>query len=379
MLRRQSLLFSYAVATLAGTIIGVGLFSLPYVTLRVGWGVMLTYFIVMGFFVWLIHKFFAELALITPDHKRLPGFVKYYLGAKWAKISRFTHSLALLGAVIAYIIVGGEFLYTLLANKLGGSVTTYTLIYLSAGAFIFLIGIKAIEKIQVFGLVAFLFILLGVIWLGRAEFSLFNLTARSFESANWFLPYGVVMFSLWGVSLIPQIEEMLGKNKKVLLRVVGISIILPALIYLIFTAAILAISGSETSTSALPGLAQKVGNGIEIPLLIFGLITTFTSYIALGLTLRQVLEFDFSLRRDWSWSITVLVPLTLYYLGVRNFIELIAFVGAVMLAVDGIFIMVMYQRHVLTTSWKIIMSRVLLIILAGGIIYELWNLTNLIG
>jgi len=34
----------YALATLSGTIIGVGLFSLPYITLKVGFWVMLGYF-----------------------------------------------------------------------------------------------------------------------------------------------------------------------------------------------------------------------------------------------------------------------------------------------------------------------------------------------
>lgn len=376
MLSAASKQLIYAVATLAGTIIGVGLFSLPYVTMKVGWGVMLAYFAVMGFFVWLIHHFFAELALVTPDHKRLPGFVQYYLGPKWGKLSRTTHSLALLGAIVAYIIVGGEFLHSLVGEKIGFSLANSTLIYLALGALIFLVGLRAIEKIQAFSLVAFILILFSLLWYGRFEFSLINLTARSIEPASWFLPYGIVMFSLWGVSLVPQIEEMLGKHKKLLSRAVGLSLLLPVIIYLIFTVAILGISGSGTAPSALPGLAEKIGNGIEVPLLIFGLITTFTSYIALGLTLKQVLEFDFSIKPGWSWSITALVPLGLYYLGVRNFIELIAFVGAVMLAIDGMFIMIMYHKRLTSSVWKTQMSRLLLLILTGGIIYEFFNLLS---
>ncbi|PIR07544.1 hypothetical protein COV54_00500, partial [Candidatus Jorgensenbacteria bacterium CG11_big_fil_rev_8_21_14_0_20_38_23] len=64
----------YAIATLSGTIIGVGLFALPYITLKVGFWVMLCYFLVLGALVILIHSFFGELALKTPDYKRLPGF-----------------------------------------------------------------------------------------------------------------------------------------------------------------------------------------------------------------------------------------------------------------------------------------------------------------
>ena len=66
----------YAIATLSGTIIGAGLFALPYITLKVGFWMILAYFLLLGGVVILIHLFFGELALKTPDFKRLPGFAK---------------------------------------------------------------------------------------------------------------------------------------------------------------------------------------------------------------------------------------------------------------------------------------------------------------
>ena len=69
----------YAIATLAGTIIGVGLFGLPYLTLQVGFWVILGYFFVLGVLTILVHSFFGELALKTPNFKRLPGFAKLLL------------------------------------------------------------------------------------------------------------------------------------------------------------------------------------------------------------------------------------------------------------------------------------------------------------
>ena len=50
----------YAVSTLAGTIIGVGLFGLPYVALQVGFWVVLGYFFVLTFVAILVHSFFGE-------------------------------------------------------------------------------------------------------------------------------------------------------------------------------------------------------------------------------------------------------------------------------------------------------------------------------
>lgn len=97
----------YAIATLSGTIIGVGLFALPYITLKVGFWVMLCYFLVLGALVILIHSFFGELALKTPDFKRLPGFAKFHLGNWGERIALISTILGIFGAILAYLIVGG--------------------------------------------------------------------------------------------------------------------------------------------------------------------------------------------------------------------------------------------------------------------------------
>jgi amino acid permease len=96
-----------AISILSGTIIGVGIFSLPYITLKVGFPIMLGYFLVLGSLVVLVHLFFGELALRTPDFKRFPGFAKFYLGHWGEKISLVTIIFGIFGAILAYLIVGG--------------------------------------------------------------------------------------------------------------------------------------------------------------------------------------------------------------------------------------------------------------------------------
>src|SRR4030042_6737207 len=164
---KQLVSFIYATATLAGTIIGVGLFALPYLTIRVGWPTMLLYFLVLGGMVTLIHVLFGELALHTPDHKRLPGFAERYWGPRGRKFTLWVHLGGLLGAVLAYVIVGGEFLHELLGLMgLNITLTAAAVFYLLAGAAVIYSGIKAAEGMQVTGLGGFFFFFSWFVVLG---------------------------------------------------------------------------------------------------------------------------------------------------------------------------------------------------------------------
>ncbi|PIP24376.1 MAG: hypothetical protein COS25_00125 [Candidatus Nealsonbacteria bacterium CG02_land_8_20_14_3_00_37_10] len=366
----------YAIATLSGTIIGVGIFALPYVTLKVGFWAILGYFLVLGTLVILIHLFFGELSLKTPDFKRLPGFAKIYLG-NWGQIVAYISIiLGIFGALLAYLIVGGEFFTELLSPIFGGNSLIYTLFYFIVGAALIFSGIKAIAKVEFWGLVLFFIILFAIFFRGESFITIENLfPSPDFSYA--FLPYGVILFSLWGATLIPEVEEMLAptpnfgvgvKQKKKALRwIIPIAIFIPIIVYLFFIYLILGITGPQTTESALTGLRDVLGDGIVSLALCFGLLTTFTSFIALGLTLKKVFWYDLKIGKNIAFAITCFIPLVLFLIGIKQFIPIISFVGATMLGIDGILILLMYRK----IKPKQILVYPLFLILFGGIIYEI--------
>ena len=356
----------YAIATLSGTIIGVGLFALPYITLKVGFWVMLGYFLVLGSLVILVHLFFGELALKTPDLKRLPGFAKFHLG-KWGEKTAFLSSiLGIFGAILAYIIVGGEFLTELLSPFFGGGNLVWTLFYFSLGAALIFFGIKAISKIEFWGLVLFFIILIAIFFRGQTFLKIENLFPSP-DFSQLFLPYGAILFSLWGAALIPEVEEMLRERKKFLKILIPISILIPIFVYLFFIYLILGITGPQTTESALTGLRNFLGDRIVSLGLFFGVLTTFTSFIALGLTLKKVFWYDLKINKNLAWAITCFIPLFLFLIGIKSFIPVICFVGAIMLGIDGILILLMYRKIKPRNS----LIYPLFMILLGGIIYEI--------
>lgn len=357
----------YAIATLSGTIIGAGLFALPYITLKLGFWVILGYFLVLGSFITLIHLFFGELALKTPDFKRLPGFAKIYLGRKGEMIAYASTIFSIFGALLAYLILGGEFLTELLQPAFGGEVLYYTLFYFAVTALVIFHGTKAVAKVEFWGFILFLVILFAIFFQGKTFITAGNL----FNTPDWsllFLPYGVILFSLWGATLVPEVEEILGEKKKAISKVIPIAILIPALVYLFFIYLVLGITGPQTTESALTGLKAVLGDDIVSLALIFGLLTTFTSFITLGLTLKKVFWYDLKLKRVASWAITCFLPLILYLAGIKSFIAVIGVVGGIMLAVDGILILLMYKK--LRPERKVLVYPLILLLL-GGIIYSI--------
>lgn len=359
----------YATAILSGTIIGAGLFALPYLALKLGFWVVLSYFIFLGLLAVSIHLIFGKLALKTPDFKRLPGFAKIYLGRKGEIVAYISTILGLFGALLAYLILGGEFLSELLSPYLGGGLTAYIFLYFSIGAILIFFGIKAIAKVEFWGLVLFLVILSAIFFQAGPFIEAKNLFIGNLSSGinDLFLPYGIILFSLWGAALIPEVEEMLGDKKRNILKIIPLAILVSLIIYLFFIYLILGITGMETTESALGGLRSVLGNGVVTLALIFGLLATFTSFITLGLTLKKVFCYDLKFSRYFSWIATCFVPLILYLLGFDSFIAVIGSVGGIMLAIDGILILLMYKK----AEKKAWLVYPLILLFLAGIIYSL--------
>lgn len=376
--------FTSGISILAGTIIGIGLFGLPYVALKVGLPIVIFYFLLLGPVAIIIHLFFAELALNTPDFKRLPGFARIYLGKKAELFSKIIIILALIGTNLAYLILGGDFLNELASPFLGGNELIYTTVYFLIGILIIYFGIKAIAKIQFIGLVLFFFLLVLILLKGIPFFDIKNLAINSGHLKDFFLPYGVVLFSLWGVVIIPEIEESLGKEKHILRKLVITAVMIPIIVSILFTVSMLGITGEQTTESALVGLKDMLGNGAIHLALFFGVLTTFTSFIVLGLTLKKVLWYDFKIPEKISWIIASLSPFLLYLLGLKSFIAVISFVGAVMWATEGILINLMYNKFYKANPGKVKYPKLcclvypLTVILILGIVYEIYHNLNLV-
>ncbi len=343
--------FLKSLSVFLGTVVGVGIFGLPFAALKSGFFVILGYFFFMTFIAMVIHFLFGIVTVETEEKYRLPGYVGKYLGEKWKKVSFLITGTGLLGALLAYLIIGGQFLNSIFQPYLGGNSIIYTFLFFSFGAYLVFRDIRSISEIEIILLIVFLLIIFSLFIKSYTFINPENL--KNIHLENFAFPFGLVLFSLWGTSIVPELKEMIKdslankeKTEFYLKIVISSGLILSAFIYLFFVYIILGVSGSKTSTDAMSGLANVLGSNSDIIKIgfIFGVICSFTSFLSVALTLKKTFWFDFHLSKNFSWFLSCFLPLFLFILGARQFIKVISFSGAIAVGSEGIIIIFLYKK-----------------------------------
>jgi len=334
--------FFQALAILTGHIIGVGIFTLPFIAAKVGIWTMLFYFLILGIVVILFELLYGEAVLRTKEKHRLPGYAEKYLG-KWVKNLSFIFvGLTSITAILVYIIVGGGFLASILIPIFGGSSFLYICIFFALGALLIYFGVKSIAQTELVILI-FFFVILGLIF--YKGFPVININHLFvFDPKYLFLPYGAVFFSLAGGFVIPEVKELLVDNLKSLKKVIILGTLIAGLVSILFTFLILGITGSETTPEAILGLKNRLGNGVVMLTLLFGILATFTSFLTSGLTLKKTLWYDFKINKHIAWAITCFLPFILYLFGLTNFIKIVSISGGVFSAGIAILMISIYLK-----------------------------------
>lgn len=341
-LKTERMKFLCAVATLAGTIIGVGMFGIPFVVSRAGFLTGIFYLTAIALLMIFTHLAYAEAILRTQQDHRLVGYISKYLGSSWKSAATFILLIEYYGIILAYIIVGGEFLSLIFSNWLPSSEFAWSLAFFTFAAWAIFSGPKALAKNELFFtglliLAAFYLSFKGIISSDPANL-------KTFSWNNFFLPYGVILFSFGGGTAVPEIRQILqGQERKIKPAVIW-GILISFAVYLLFTLAVVGVSGSKTSSEAIKGLVPFLGEGTIILGAVFGILAIFTSFLTAGMNLKKIFQYDYRLRSFPSFVLALGLPIAAYLIGFKNFIGLIAFTGAVLGGIDGIFTILVYLK-----------------------------------
>src|SRR3990167_1800444 len=306
------------------------------------WGIALFYLILLSLVNIMLNLGYGEVILRTGRTHQLVGFAGIYLGSIYKKITLFATTLSIYAALLAYIILGGQFLFNLTAFYSQWTVELTSWLFFIAGSLLIWRGLKAIAKVDFWMMLFYLGVTAALVIWGAPQLQRENFII--WDKAYWFLPYGVIWFALSGMSSVVLQREVLEGQENKLKRAIIWGSLIPPLVYLLFALVVIGVVGLVPAESVFSALAVKLGQPILILGSLFGLFAVFTSFINLGRVLLEAFQFDFRMRKPAAWTITILPPALLFLAGVRNFIGVIGFAGAVALGVNAIIFILIYRK-----------------------------------
>ncbi len=297
----------------------------------------------------LINLLLGETILRTSGSHQLTGYVGKYLGTKGKALMTLTMVAGIYGALIAYVIGTGAAIHAMLPgiSPIAGSIAQFAI----ASAIVYL-GLKAVEKSE-FLLSALTMITIGTIIIvsfTSEKFSISNFTQPSIP--NLFLPYGVVLFAFLGAVAIPEMKEEIGRNRKLLRKALIAGGLIPIDLYSLFAVAVVGMAGDGTKQIATITLGEKIGSFMVIYANLFAVLAMSTSFIALGLALKEMYCYDYNLGNKKAWALTCLPPLLAFLIGIKSFIGVIGIAGALSGGIEGILIVLMHEKSQKKTRLK---------------------------
>ncbi len=320
--------FWHATAVLTGAMVGVGIYGIPFVFVKAGVGLGLLWLVALGGATLVFSMLFAELTLSTQGVHQVVGYANIWLGPWGRRLMLVTTIIAVYGGLLAYLIIAGEFLHNILSQFFAVDPQYYSIAFALLWSGVWIARVRAVAAVEIalIGLYTLIIGIMGITSVGH--FSVAHWTW--WNGAEWYLPYGVLLFALAGANAIPIQRQLLSGGKERLFRPAIIAaIVFTAVLYGIFALTVTGVSGDATSPDAIAGLYGILGEPIIILGSLLGILTISTSYVMLGTSLYETFTLDYRIKPLLAWLFGIVPPVLLFWSGLRNFIDLITLVGAV--------------------------------------------------
>lgn len=334
--------FIYATAVLIGTMVGVGVFGIPFAFAKAGFWVGFPVLLFIGLITIFLNLMYGEIVLRTQEQHQITGYTGKYLGPWFKRAIFFSVALGLYSALLAYTVIAGDFLNNIFSSVFYTSPTSYSLVFFFTLSLLVLIGIRRISWLELLLVALYISVILLILGIGLGKIDSFNFSGVQREF--WFLPYGVLLFAFAGFSAIPIQRDILKNQENYLRKSILLAVVLTGALYLIFAFTVVGISGSVTTPDAVSGLYEFLGSKIILLGSIFGILAVSTSFLMLGSAFLDMFRLDYGVPKKGAWLLVVAPPLVLFLGGLRTFIDIISLAGSVAIGLEGIVLTFVYIK-----------------------------------
>ncbi len=361
---------------LFGTIVGAGIFGLPFVMQQSGYLPGLFWMLVLAGAVTLTHLLYAEVVMATPGQHRLVGYVRIHLGSWAERLEAFSSVIGLFGSSLAYLILGGLFVSQISASFFPVSAFWGSLLLFVFGLMVVKKGTAFLSGVDFWMTLIEMGSILLLAFIAATAVKTEHLLTTHLDRA--LLPYGIVLFAYGGLTVVTEVREMVGGDPRKVRRSVVAGTLMAVGLTIIFVTAVVGGLGPQTTPEAIGGLSRKFGGPLPVLGAIAGLFSILTSYIVFTDYLNKQFRQDFGIRPLLAAGASVGLPFLLYLIGVRSFGRILELVGAVLIGVEGVFVALMYlkvkrEKHPGLLKIPNLVVYVLMLVYAAGAFYALFG------
>lgn len=325
-----------SILIIISTIIGLGVFVLPYTFVHSGPYFWFWFFgVILSFYF--LHLIYSEIIFQIKERHNLPGLAGKILGENFKK---YVWVLDFIGTqfvfwayLLAIPVILSSFLpIAPLLVKITIALFVLFIIFLKTNPF------SKIESILASFLVLIFIFLIAIL---LPQINIKNIQSISL---NPFLSYGVLIFAFTGYSSLQIVYDLIGDNKKKMFIINFISLFLISLLYLFFTISIVGLVGTNISPETFSSLKNFVDPKILIMVGVLAFLNIFTTFIALAFYLKRGLNVDFGLSELKSWFLTSLPIVIFVFLDFKNLAKLISAIGSLFIGLNLVIILLCYLK-----------------------------------
>jgi amino acid permease len=351
-----------------GTTLGAGIFSLPYAFAKAGVAVGSSYLLVLSGFVIFSHYLYYRALEKKKGKTHLLGLVEELYGKIAARAAFIFIIVGLFLTLAAYLVLGTEFIL-LAFPRMHWVLGLLILWFLSSLPF--LEQFKRFLKIESWGT----FLLVSVIALILFAAPRNDFYDPGFNSANFFLPFGAVLFSLAGWTCLEPVYSAYKKAraKRGAILPLAAGTVFVAAIYLLFSIAIIGSSSPVTSDS-ISGISSWP-KWLFASFGIMGFLAIWTSYLPIGLEIKDSFERDLEIPRWISLGLVLLIPLYIALSG-KSFLSIVELAGGVFLSGQYVLLLLVSKKILRPNGVKALLLNAVFIIFLAATFLEIYGLLN---
>ncbi|HUC31435.1 MAG TPA: aromatic amino acid transport family protein [Candidatus Paceibacterota bacterium] len=360
-------------AIVAAATIGEGVFAVPYIIQASGWVVALGYFIAVIAIVSVAHILYLRTLAAMDEKERLLGLARKYFGSTGFWIGFVAIVIGLLLGFVAYLLLGTQFLQILFpglspAAALGIFwVLLACLVWGSEGR---------IARFEAIGIALVSFAILFIFFSGHPASVLGNVPLA--VPANFFLPFGVVIFALAGWTSVEPVYELVYKNEgeksglsSAPFAVFAIGTAFAGLLYWLFAAGVIG-TVPHVAMDTISGIASWPLWRKDI-LAAVGLLSVSVVSVPIAREIRGAMEKDLGWNTFVSRAAIVILPLAAVLAGFNNFLSIVDIAGGVFISTQYLLIISVGRRTLaLAAREKILLDIVALVFICAAV-YEIWH------